>query len=227
MPIIIDYSVEVRPIPVSTLIYRAGILLQDEEHVRWTTPELIDWTNEAVGAVVRMKPAAGARRAVFALVPGSRQTLDGADVQLIDVVCNLGADDVTPGRAVRMTDRHLLDSANPNWQSMTPSTTIRHFTYDDRVPTVFYVYPPAAVGAKVELMRAVMPDDVANADDNVGLSIEYADTLLNYVVFRCLSKDSEYAQASMATGYYQAFTSSMGIGEAGEQASTPTNKVPA
>lgn len=227
MPIIIDYSVEVRPIAVKSLIYRAGLLLQDEEHVRWTIKELIEWINEAVGAVVRMKPAAGARRGVFALVAGSRQTLDGSDVQLIDVVCNLGADDVTPGRAVRMTDRHLLDSANPDWHHMTPSTTVRHYTYDDRVPTVFYVYPPAALGAKVELMRAVLPEDVANEDENVGLSIEYTDTLLNYLMFRCLSKDSEYAQASMATGYYQAFTSSMGIAEAGEQATTPSAKVPA
>lgn len=227
MPIIIDYTPETRPIPVANLMYRAGLLLQDEDHVRWTVKELIEWINEGVGAVVRMKPAAAARRGVFALDPGSRQTLDPSDVQLIDIVCNIGADDVTPGRAVRMTDRHLLDSANPDWHNMTKSVTVRHFTYDDRVPTVFYVYPPAAAGAKVEIMRSVLPDDVANDGDYVGLSIEYTDTLLNYLVFRCLSKDSEYAQASMATGYYQAFTSSMGIAEAGEQATTPSAKVPA
>lgn len=227
MPIIIDYAAELRPIKVSTLFYRAGLLLQDEDHVRWTTKELIEWINEGVGAIIRMKPAAGARRAVFALDPGSRQNLDSADVQLIDVVCNLGADDVTPGRAVRMVERHLLDSTNPDWHHMTPSIKVRHYTYDDRVPTVFYVYPPAAPGAKVELMRSVLPEDVANDGDNVGLSIEYTDTLLNYLVFRCLSKDNEYANGGMATGYYQAFTSSMGLGDAGEQSSTPSNKVPA
>ena len=227
MPIIIDYSAEVRPIPVKNLIDRAGLLLQDEDHVRWTVVELIEWINEGVGALIRLKPAVAARRGVFALKPGARQTLDGSDVQLIDIVCNLAADDVTPGRAVRMTDRHLLDSTDPNWQAMAQSTTVRHYLYDDRVPTVFYVYPPAAVGAKVEVIRAVVPDEVANAADSVGLSIEYADSLLNYVVFRCLSKDSEYAGAQMATGYYNAFTASMGAGETGEQNATPTNKVPA
>lgn len=227
MPIIIDYVTEVRPIPVANLVYRAGLLLQDEDHVRWTVPELIEWINEAVSAVVRLKPAAGARRALFALEPGARQTLDGSVVQLIDIVCNIGADAVTPGRAVRLTERHLLDSANPDWQSMPASSTVRHYTYDDRVPTLFYVYPPAAVGAKVEILRAVLPDDVTNIGDNVGLTLEYADSLLNYVVFRCLSKDSEYAGAQMATGYYQAFTASMGAGEAGEQTTTPTHKVPA
>lgn len=227
MPIIIDYNAEVRPIPAKTLVLRAGLLLQDEDHVRWTVPELIEWINEGVAAIVRLKPAAASRRAAFSLRPGARQTLDGADFQLIDIVCNLGEDSVAAGRAVRRTDRHLLDSSNPNWQNMPPSMVIRHYTYDDRVPTQFYVYPPAAMGAKVELHRAVLPDDVLTIDDSAGLNIEYADTLLNYVVFRCLSKDSEYAGAQMATAYYQAFTASMGVGEAGEQASTPTTQVPA
>ncbi len=227
MPIIIDYATEFRPVPVSSLIYRAGLLLQDEEHVRWTTLELIEWINEAAGALIRLKPAAGARRAVFALVPGARQTLDGTVVQLIDIVCNVGADDVTPGRAVRMTERHLLDSANPDWYSMKSSSTVRHYTYDDRMPSIFYVYPPAASGAKVEIIHAVLPKEVDSPDDNLEMNVEYTDAILNYLVFRCLSKDSEYASAAMATGYYQAFTASMGAGEAGEQATSPTNKAPA
>lgn len=227
MPIIIDYAVEVRPIPVSSLIYRAGLLLQDEEHVRWTRLELIEWINDAVCAVIRMKPAAGARRAVFALDPGARQTLDGSVTQLIDIVCNLGADDVTPGRAVRMTERHLLDSANPDWYRMKQSSTVRHYTYDDRMPSIFYVYPPAAAGAKVEMIHAVLPDEVTSPDDSLEVNVEYTDAILSYIVFRCLSKDSEFASAAMATGYYQAFLSSMGAGEQGEQGATPMNKVPA
>lgn len=227
MPIIIDYSAEVRPIPVATLVHRAGLLLQDEEHIRWTVKEMIEWINEGVGALIRMKPAAGARRAVLGLSPGARQRVDGSDIQLIDVVCNIGGDDVTPGRAVRRVERYQLDSADPNWQAMPRSTTIRHYAYDDRMPTVFYVYPPAAVGAKVEILRAVLPEDVNAIGDNVGLSIEYADAMLNYLMFRCVSKDSEYAQAAMATGYYQAFVSSMSAGDAGEQVASPNAKVPA
>ena len=227
MPIIIDYDIEVRPIAVSSLIYRAGLLLQDEEHVRWTTLELIEWINEAAGALVRLKPAAGARRALFALEAGSLQHLEDTVVQLIDVVRNIDADNVTPGRAVRRAERHLLDSADPEWHAMPGSTIIRHYLYDDRMPSLFYVYPPAASGAQVEMIRSVLPEEITSPDDQLELNVEFADSILNYVVFRCLSKDSEYASASMASGYYQAFTASMGAGEAGEQTTTPTNKVPA
>jgi hypothetical protein len=227
VPIIIDYNVEVRPIAVSNLILRAGILLQDEAHVRWTTPELFEWINEAAAAVVRLKPAAGARRALFSMETGSLQRLDGTVVQLIDIVRNIANDGVTPGRAVRLTDRHLLDSANPDWHSMTPSVTIRHYTYDDRMPSMFYVYPPAASGAQVEIIRAILPDEITTINDELQLNVEFADSILNYVLFRAFSKDSEYASGAMATGYYQAFTASVGAGDTGEQGATPINKVTA
>jgi hypothetical protein len=227
MPIILDYSAEVRPIKVANLIYRAGVLLQDEDHVRWTEAELIDWINEGTIALVRLKPAANARRAVFGLEPGSLQSLDGNVVQLIDIVHNVSGENNVPGRAIRKTERHLLDSTNPNWHNMTPSTTVRHYTYDDRLPTHFYVYPPAASGARVEIVTALLPEDAVNSDDNLSVNLEYADTILNYIVYRCYSKDSEYANAGMATAYYQAYIASMGSGESGEQTSTPTNKVPA
>lgn len=226
MPIIIDYAVDVRPISVPNLLKRASILLQDEEYVRWTKAELIEWINEGACALVRLKPAAGARRALFALEEGSLQQLDDSVVQLIDVVRNIGADDVTPGRAVRLTDRQLLDSTNPDWHTMKKATVIRHYTYDDRMPSLFYVYPPAAIGAKVEMIRSVLPEDIHEEDDFLELNSEFADSLLNYILFRAFSKDSEYASAAMATGYYQAFTASMGAGETGEQTTTPTNKAP-
>ncbi|MND20860.1 hypothetical protein D3C76_48020 [compost metagenome] len=227
MPIIVDFATEVRPIAVSSLIYRAGLLLQDEEHVRWTTLELIEWINEAAGAVIRLKPSAGARRAIFAMESGSLQKLDDTVVQLIDVVRNIGQDDVTPGRAIRKAERHLLDSANPDWHAMKAASTLKHFIYDDRTPAVFYVYPPSVNGAKVEIMYAVLPEEVDSPDDHLDMNIEYADSILNYVLFRCWSKDDEYANANMANAYYQAFLGSMGAGDTGEQSATPSNKVPA
>lgn len=227
MPIIIDLAFEIRPIAVSSLIYRAGILLLDEQHARWTTLELIEWINEGAGALLRLKPAAGAKHAVFAMEPGSRQHLGETVIQLIDISRNVGADDVTPGRAVRLTERHLLDSANPDWHAMKPALTIKHYVYDDRTPLLFYVYPPAKTGAKVEMLVSLLPELVDSPDDTLELSAEYADSILNYMLYRAFSKDSEYASAALATGYYQAFMASMGNGETGEQTTTPTNKVPA
>lgn len=227
MPIMLDYSALLRPIEVSNLIYRAGLLLQDEDHTRWTIKELITWFNEGCGALVRLKPSANARMAVFGLVPGALQTLDASVVQLIDVVHNVIGDENLPGRAIRLTERHQLDSLNPDWYSMAPASTIRHYLYDDRSPALFYVYPPAASGVRVAIIHAVLPEDATSETDTLDLNAEYADSVLNYALYRCYGKDSEYANAGMATAYYQAFMASMGAGDSGEQTTTPTNKVPA
>lgn len=227
MSIVIDYIAEVRAIKVGDIIHRAGHLLLDEEHIRWTVEELIDWINEASAALVRLYPPANTRTAIVGLAAGSKQRLGSSVMQVVDVIRNIGADETTIGRSIRYTERHLLDSNDPDWHAMPAEGTVRHYVYDDRSPTVFYVYPPAIAGTKIEMLLAILPDAVIEAEDYLNLGMEYADSILNYVVYRCWSKDSEYANGALATGYYQAFIASMNSGMQGEQSTTPTAKVPA
>lgn len=226
MPIIVDVVNDKRPIKVSTLIKRAGLLLQDEEHIRWTVAELIDWINEAAATLVVMRPGAGARLDSVSLSAGSVQILDSSVVQLLDVVRNVGADGA-PGRAVRLAERHLIDSHDPDWHSKPGSSVIKHYLYDDRSPNTFFVYPPALPGTQVQIVYSVLPDEVTEEDDELNLSAEYADAVLNQVMFRCLSKDSEYANGQMALAYQSAFMGMVGSKNNSEESTTPSLKVPA
>jgi len=214
-------------ISASILIQRAGFLLQDDEHVRWTVPELITWINEAAGALVTIRPSAGSKLVVLPLVAGTQQTLDDDVVQLLDIVRNVGADDVTPGRAIRLAERHLFDSADPDWHTRPGKATIKHYLYDDRTPNVFYVYPPALAGTKVQASITAMPEQVLATTDTLQLDAQFESALVNYMVFRAFAKDSEYANGAIATGYYQAFQAALGGKDAGEQSVSPNTKVPA
>lgn len=214
-------------ISVATLIERAGFLLQDEEFVRWTIPELISWINEAAGALVTMRPSAGAQVVVLTLKAGTQQLLDDKVVQLLDVVRNLEADETTPGRAIRLAERHLFDSSDPDWHTRPGKAVIKHYIYDDRTPNVFYVYPPALDGIKVQASLTSMPTLVTDQTDTLELDNQFESALVNYVVFRAMAKDSEYANGAIATGYYQAFQAALGGKDAGEQSVSPNTKVPA
>lgn len=214
-------------ISAATLIERSGFLLQDDDHVRWTVPELISWINEAAGALVTLRPSAGAKLVVLPLAAGTQQTLDDDVVQLLDVVRNVGADGVTPGRAIRLAERHLFDSADPDWHTRAGKATIKHYIYDDRTPNVFYVYPPALAGAKVQASITAMPPQVLTEADDLQLDNQFESALVNYIVFRAMAKDSEYANGAVATGYYQAFQAALGGKDAGEQSVSPNTKVPA
>lgn len=207
---------------------RISDLMIDHDHQRWTVEERIRWANEAVGAILTRKPAALARRVVHTLVTGTYQDLPSDSAMLLDVVRNIGADGITPGKAIRRTDRQLLDDADPDWHTSTAKTAVRHYVYDDRAPKSFYVYPPVVAGTKVEILDSALPDEIASVDDTLSIGTEYMEAIVNYVCYRANAKDSEYANGAIAGGFYQAFEAALGVGSQAQQAASPnqpTNSV--
>ena len=208
-------------IPFSEVIDRAGDLLLDGDHVRWTKQELVRWGNEAMGAILTRKPAAFAVNVAHTLNAGTKQTIPGDGSLFLDVPHNLKADGVTPGRSVRRTDRQLLDDTDPDWHAGKPSNVIRNYTFDDRVPKIFYTYPPAIAGTKVELTHAVLPAPIADEAGTLDIGREYLEPVVNYVAYRANSKDSEYANPNAAIAYYQAFEAALGGKTQAEVATSP------
>lgn len=201
------------PVTVQVMLLSTDDLLLDKGRARWTVAERIRWGNEALGAILTRRPEALARRTVHALVAGTYQTIPEDGAVFLDITRNMAADGMTPGSPVRRTDRQLLDDSDPNWHKAKAKAEIKHYTFDDRVPKVFYCYPPAIAGAKVELLDAALPEPVAEDDENGDFQIgaEYLEAMINYVCYRCNSKDSEFANAQVATAFYQAFEAALGI----------------
>lgn len=192
------------------VLSRTDDMLNDADRQRWPAEERIRYINDALGAIITRKPAAFATRAVHELAGGTAQALPRGGVLLMDVVRNIGADGLTPGVPVRRTDRQLLDDADPSWHTARQRATIKHFTFDDRAPTIFYCYPPAIAGTKVELLYAGLPDPVVGEDADLPIGREYLEAIVNYVCYRAKAKDSEYANAAEAGGYYAAFSAALG-----------------
>lgn len=204
-------------ITVSDLLKRSDDLLLDPvgdsgDRTRWPNAERIRWANDAMGAILNRKPGALARRVVHPLAQGTYQAIPNDGSLLLDVVRNIAADGTTPGVPVRRTDRQLLDDSDPTWHTAKPKGTIKHFTFDDRTPKAFYVYPPAIAGTKVELFHAALPAVVAENDlsGSFDIGAEYMEAVVNYVCFRAFSKDSEFANGAIAAQFYQAFEAALG-----------------
>lgn len=197
-------------IAVADVLARLDDLLLDAKRVRWSAEERIRWINEAAGAILVRRPSARARTIVHSLAGGTLQNLPENGILLLDVVSNMAADGIKPGRAIRRTDRQLLDDAEPDWHTARPAAVVKHYTFDDRDPTEFYVYPPVIEGTKVRLSHAERPDPVSTSDDTLDLGAEYLESVVNYVAYRASSKDSEFANGQIAAAYYQAFEAALG-----------------
>jgi hypothetical protein len=210
-------------IPALSVIQRASTLLQDTTNIRWPQAELLDWLNDGQREIVLFKPNAYSRNVVVPLVAGTKQALPADALALTEVVRNMGANGTTPGGAIRVVNREILDAQVPNWHAATPNAAAKHYIYNPLDPKVFYVYPPqpATGQGRVEIIYPAVPGNITLAD-NILLDDIYLTVLVNYIMHRAYSKDTEYAaNATLASAYYQAFTAMLGSKTASEAATNP------
>jgi len=198
------------------IVDRAAIILQDSSHVRWPeTSELLLWINDAQREIVLRKPESSATNDSVVCVEGTKQSIPTSGIQLLDVVRNTGTDGLTPGRAVTRIDREILDEQVPTWHADTASATAKHFMFDKRDPTHFYVYPPQPSSGfgYLELVYSGAPTDLATLAGTISLNDVYSNVILDYVLYRAYSKDADLSPtgSQRAVAHYNAFNSSLGL----------------
>lgn len=213
---------------VNSIISRAATLIQDATNVRWPQAELLDWLNDGQREVVIHKPEASVKNTSVSLTTGAtKQTLPADGILLQDVVRNMGAGGSTPGQAIRLTTREVLDAQKPSWHSDANSIGyIQHYIYDPRDPKTFYVYPKAPSTAwYAEVIYSSSPADCA-LNGTIQIDDIYANALLDYVLYRAYSKDAEYAaNANLAIAHYTAFANAIGIKTQNDMSHNPNASI--
>lgn len=209
-------------IAASSILRRAVDLLQDQTSVRWPMHELVRYLNDAQRIIVKARPDVMNTATTMTLVVGARQSLKSATAntagnaaltpapsKLIEITRNMAGD----LSAITKVERKMMDAGERGWYSATPSISLKHFMFDERDPTAFYVYPPALVTSKVEVMYSAYPTDIAepaigtiwsDVVGNISLPDIYADDVLHLTLFYAYSKDSEYAGNDARSQNYRA-----------------------
>ena len=195
-------------ITAQSILNKAAIVLQDTTNIRWPTTELLIWLNDAQREVASMRPDVSNVTASVALTAGTRQIIPAAGAALLAVRRNMGTNGTTPGDAIRKVPMDLLDSQRPGWHSEAASAVVKHYAYDPRTPRIYYVYPPATGTTQVEIVYDAPPAALAAVTDVIALDDEYANMLLEYVLFRAYSKDhDQIGNAERAMAHRQMFDS--------------------
>jgi hypothetical protein len=225
------------------VLYRVSGQLTDaptsaDQFIRWTERELVNWLNDGQRVIATYLPSACSRIDAIKLVTGTRQSIetvlaanikpgDGSTAAtvkgkiLLDVVRNMGSDGLTPGRAIRVVSRDVLDQSNPDWHTETDSE-ITEYVFDQRTPKYFYVSPGASSSGDVwvEVSHLVNPTDVAYVADSmrfdgasttlISIDDQFIDLLVNYMLARAHMKEAESAgNAAIAAAHINIFTSSI------------------
>jgi hypothetical protein len=197
---------------VGLLLQRVQDILQDTTKVRWPEAELMRYLDDAQREVVLHKPDASSTTAVMPCVAGTKQTLPVGGLRLLEVIRNMGSTGTTPGNAITLVGRGVLDAQRRGWHGEAPTASVDHYVFDPRDPKTFYVYPPAASTARIEIMYSVTPASITTAAQSIGLDAIYSNALIDYVLYRAYSKDADFAaNLDRALTHYEAFASSLGI----------------
>lgn len=210
-----------------TIIDRASKLLLDETNVRWSTAELLDWLNSGQNEAVILKPDCHVTVVEYQLVAGTKQSLpdgtssykDSADstvdagIVLLDIVRNMGTDGATPGRAIQIVDREIMDSMNPDWHSDTASAQVLYYMFNNDAPKIFYVYPqqPTSGQGYIEAEYSSKPTPLSSYadDDYIDLDDVYESILLDYILYRGFAKDNSQESNAKAVAYYGQFRAAL------------------
>tara|TARA_R100001443_G_scaffold115956_1_gene134998 strand:- start:292 stop:1017 length:726 start_codon:yes stop_codon:yes gene_type:complete len=207
----------------ANLISRIQDSLQDTTGVRWTEAELLRYINDAQREVVNFKPQASADHSNVQLATGTEQSIPDVAMSLIKVVRNMSATggSATGKKSIRLVDEDILNSIEPDWHDPTVTgdaahgSVIKHYIFDPDDPRRFYVYPGVKSGsnAYVELITSRSPTDLSATSSTIYIDDIYGNALVDYVLFRCYMKDSEFAgNAQRASQHYQLFLNSVSSG---------------
>jgi hypothetical protein len=209
------------PLTAQAVIDRANDLILDATNTRWSAAELLRWLNDGRREMAITRPDLYAVVSIVPLVAGTKQAIPTDGDRFLDAVRNFDSAGTTPGRAVRPIQREVMDAQFPDWHSEASAAT-KHFMFDERVPRIFYVYPPAVAAAKLEISYAQSPADIANTNDELTKEGMYSNALVDYVCYRAFLKDAEFAgnQARSAL-HYQLFKSAIGEGDARDLSASP------
>lgn len=204
---------------VSSTISSVRDTLVDANGVTWTDSELEGYYNEALRALVMLKPDAYVVDGPVALVAGTRQNLPAGATAIFDIEFNT----VSKARA-NMVDKELLDEANRFWRAATGETDVQHWCADPRERTAFVVTPPNDGDGSVVAVYGAVPPEVGmstGTSSAIPIGDQYEPALIQYILHRAYAKQTKRFDQAKSQAALQQFMTLLGIGSKGQAAVAP------
>lgn len=206
---------------VSGLLALLKDALGDANSVTWPEPTLIMYLNQALLALVSVRPDASEYTTILTLAAGSRQQLPEDGLRLLSVFRNTNADGAFIGPIVRHIERTSLDDLNGAWMLEAPSEFCQEYWYDERAPRQFWTNPVIA-GARVEASICRRPPALTAGGDTIPVDDVFVPALREWILYLAWGRDDELSPTSArAKDHRTTFFNLLGIKEQADAKSSP------
>ena len=226
------------------VLWRTSTMLQDTkpQFYRHLERDMVDAVNDGQVAITKFLPSSCSRVDAVRLVPGTKQSIqaipaafckpgDGTTpavpiigTQVLDVIRNMGADGLAPGRTIRLIPGKVQDAQDRDWHT-SAGTACKTYVFDPATPRYFWVFPGAHASTPVwvDIAYTAQPLKIPNtwtegaelyassgsSTQTITIADEHLDDLVNYTVARMLFKPSEWADAQKGNAFAAMFTGSL------------------
>lgn len=196
---------------IKAFIDKAKLRVVDEDMIRWDLPFWITALNDAINAVITIRPDAHSKTTEFTCVAGTIQTLDENCNILLDVIRNID------GKAVRgLDDMEMINNYRPEWIESIDQKSVDCYMQDESTPNTFYIYPGVSNQHKLLIAVSIFPDPITQNDyasnKKIAISPVYDNAIIEYMIYLAFIRDAEFASnASNAALAQQAFFNLLGV----------------
>ncbi len=190
---------------VKEILVNVGLVLEDEDNNIWSRDEIMAWINDAVIAVINRRPETGAKSITHRTTPGAKQALPEDAFRLIRVDSNSFS-----FAAINEIPMSLLDQQIPQWRMPIDAYDVEFYCYDITDPMNFYIYPALKSPLDIELIYSAKPQALTDEEEDLPLKDDFKNAVIDWVLYRCYSKDDQNANAQRAMMHLQAFEAGLG-----------------
>ncbi len=207
----------------SIVLAQVRYSLNDPSAATWSdSTHLIPALNDALRALVSVRPDAASTTAVRLLSSGTQQSIPTDGTRLLRVIRNAGEDGLSStGRAIRRVSLDTMDASMPTWHGATGQAEIREYSYDERVPREFWVYPPVAASPTIGVVLTYVKTltAITATSDTFPVDEFYAPAVEAFMLYRLMGGDDESSpNYQAAQAQFAAFQTLLGLKSGGDSA---------
>jgi hypothetical protein len=188
---------------------------EDTSDLRWSDADMLVYVNAGQREIVTLLPEANTIEAITTVNTDnqSRHTIPSDGIKFIKVSSNYDVTNTVRGPMLRRMDIDALEGAFefwgmipirewprvPNFEDIHTEVRYENFAHDPREPTIFYMYPGNVTNNfSIQLVYAQLPADLTGLGDTFLLDDQYQNAMVEYVLYRCLSRDGRYGPGTSA-----------------------------
>ena len=189
---------------------------EDTSNLRFSDAEMLRFCNAGQREIVTLLPEANTIEQQFQVDDDedARQTIPITGIKFIKVSSNFDTVAMERGPMLRMIEFDALDTMTGAWinealpnepnvptiQDIYTNVRFENYAHDPRDQKAFWLYPPPHLTLNFDIMLVFsqLPTDAAMLSTTFALSDEYQNAMVEYVLYRCLSRDGRYGPGTSA-----------------------------